>query len=108
MQTWKQKKISTPIFNIPKTKAWDFIENTYDSERRRHADLYVFALLSHLDKKTINPLDTNQWEFYITSTSKINNQLKDSKQISLKRLNSIGAIKSNFENLYENILNFED
>jgi hypothetical protein len=104
LQTWKQKKYSTPIFNIPKTKAWDFIENTYDTERKRQADLYVFALLAHLDKETINPLDTNQWEFYIISTININNQLKDSKQISLKRLIEIGAIKSTFERLHENIL----
>ena len=108
LQTWKQKQYSKPIFNIPKTKAWNFIENTYDTESKRQADLYVFALLAHLDKETINPLNTNQWEFYILSTNNLNNQLKDSKQISLKRLIKIGAIKSTFEKLHENILNYEN
>ena len=108
LQTWKQKRYSTPIFNIPKTKAWNFIENTYDTERKRQADLYVFALLAHLDKETINPLNTNQWEFYIMSTNNLNNELKDSKQVSLKRLIKIGAIKSTFEKLHENILNYEN
>lgn len=108
LQTWKQKRYSTPIFNIPKTKAWNFIDNTYDTERKRQADLYVFALLAHLDKETINPLNTNQWEFYILSTNDLNDQLKDSKQISLKRLIEIDAIKSTFEKLHENILNYEN
>jgi len=108
LQTWKQKRYSKPIFNIPKTRAWNFIENTYDTERKRQADLYVFALLAHLDKETINPLNTNQWEFYIISTTNLNNELKDSKQISLKRLIKIGAIKSTFEKLHENILNYKN
>lgn len=105
LQTWKQKKYSTPIFNIPQTKAWDYIENKYDPEKKRHADVYVFALLAHKDKKTINPLDTNQWEFYILSTQKINDRIKNSKQISLKKLIAIGAIKSTFEKLHQSILN---
>ena len=107
LQTWKQKKYSIPIFNVPRTKAWNPIENTYDTERKRQAELYVFALLAHLDKESINPLNTNQWEFYILSTNKLNDQIKDSKQISLKKLIEIGAIKSTFEKLHENILNCE-
>jgi len=105
LQTWKQKKYSTPIFNIPQTKAWNSIENTYDSSRKRQADVYVFALLAHLDKETINPLDTVQWEFYILSTKELNNISKNSKQISLKKLIEVGANKSNFEKLHDSILN---
>jgi len=65
IQTWKQSKLSTPIFKINKTFSWDYVENKYDNVKKRHADIYVFALLSHQDKKTINPLDTNQWDFFI-------------------------------------------
>lgn len=108
LQTWEQKKYSKPIFNIPKTLNWNSIDNSYGTESKRQADLYVFALLAHLDKETINPLNTNQWEFYILSTNHLNDQMKNSKQISLKRLIEIGAIKSTFEKLHENILNFEN
>ncbi len=34
-------------------------------ERKRQADVYVFALLSHRDKATLDPLNVAQWEFYI-------------------------------------------
>lgn len=104
LQTWKQKELSKPIFNIPKTKAWNYIENIFDNEKKRHADVYVFALLTHLDKKTLNPLDLNQWEFYIISTKDINSRIKDSKQITLKKLIEIGANKSTFEKLHEDII----
>ncbi len=104
LQTWKQKKISTPIFNIPKTLNWDPINNKYDFEKKRQADIYVFALLSHLDKDTLNPLDTTQWEFYIVRTDILNELLNDSKQITLKKLIEINATKSTFETLYNCIL----
>ncbi len=104
IQTWKQKRLSIPIFNISQTKAWDYTNNLFETEKKRHADLYVFALLAHLDKKTINPLDTSQWEFYILNTKTLNKEMKNTKQITLKRLIEIKAIKSTFKQLHDNIL----
>ena len=34
-------------------------------EAKRHSDVYVFALLAHLDQRTINPMDVSQWRFYV-------------------------------------------
>ncbi len=104
VQTWKQKRLSIPVFNIPKTKAWDYLNNFFEPEKKRHADLYVFALLAHIDKKTINPLNTSQWEFYILNTQTLNKEMKNTKQITLKKLIEINAIKSTFEQLHDNIL----
>lgn len=56
---------SKPIFSIRQTIAWDSIENVYSIEKKRHADVYVFALLAHKVKETLNPLNTSQWEFYV-------------------------------------------
>jgi hypothetical protein len=95
----KQKQFSKPSFNIGKTKAWDYIENTYEVESKRQADVYVFALLSHKDKKTLNPIDTSQWEFYVLSTKEIDEKLGDSKQVSLNTLIKINAIKCDFSRL---------
>lgn len=33
------------------------------------ADIYVFALLAHRIKLTIDPLDLDQWKFYVLPTS---------------------------------------
>ncbi len=104
LQTWKQKKFSIPIFNVPKTKSWDYINNVYGTEKKRQADVYVFALLNHLEKNSLNPLDTRQWEFYIVNTDILNKVIKDSKQITLKKLIEINSIKCTYERLYESIL----
>ncbi len=104
LQTWKQKDYSKPIFRVPKTLAWNYEENIYDKEKKRQADIYVFALLAHKDKDTVNPLDTSQWEFYVISSEVIDTNIGDSKQIALGKIIRLGAIKSNFDELMLNII----
>lgn len=108
LQTWKQREYSKPIFNIPQTIPWDYNENVYGTEKKRHADVYVFALLAHKDKDTLNPLDTRQWEFYVIKLRVIDGQLKAAKQVSLGRLVKLGAVKSTYDELLENILMVAD
>ncbi|TSA36862.1 MAG: hypothetical protein D4R64_06460 [Porphyromonadaceae bacterium] len=103
LQTWKQKDYSKPIFRIPKTYAWDYNENIYERNKKRQADVYVFALHAHKDHGTINPLDTRQWEFYILSSRILDVKVGEAKQISLEKLLKIGAIMSNFDDLLRNI-----
>lgn len=104
LQSWKQKEYSKPIFGIRKTKSWDYIENLYREEIKRQADVYVFALLSHKQMETLNPLDTSQWEFYILKTELIDHEMKDRKQISLEKIKELNALKSSFSELKDNIL----
>jgi hypothetical protein len=104
LQTWKQKDYSKIIFNIPKTYAWDCKENIYEKEKKRHADVYVFALLAHKDKITLNPLDTNQWEFYVLNSTLIDDCVGNAKQITLEKLLRLKAIKSSIDDLKENII----
>jgi len=104
LQTWKQKNFSKPMFNIPKTFAWDSTENVYETLAKRQADIYVFAVHSHKEITTINPLNTNQWEFYVISTKVLDDKVGDKKQIGLNKLQETGAIKSNFSDLLSNIM----
>ena len=57
LQTWGQKKLSAPVFGIQKTFAWDSETNTYEKEKKRQADVYVFFLHAHVDPESANPLD---------------------------------------------------
>jgi hypothetical protein len=104
LQTWKQKRLSKPIFNMPKTLAWDHIEGTLEKEKKRQADVYIFALHAHETQETINPLDTNQWEFYVLSTKVLDAKVGDAKQITLEKLIKLDAIKCSFEDIKSNIL----
>ena len=99
IQTWKQKTFSKPIFNIQKTLAWNYKENTYGIEKKRHADIYVFALLAHKDQATLNPIDTSQWEFYVIHTEAIDSHSGDVKHVSLNALINMGAFQCGFADL---------
>jgi hypothetical protein len=56
---------------IRRTRAWDGQTGCYAESLQRQADVCVFALLKHLDKAPLNPLDLDQWEFYVVATSVI-------------------------------------
>lgn len=105
LQSWKQKDYSSITFNIPKTYGWNAEDNAYENEKKRQSDIYVFCILNHKDKKTVNPLNINQWEFYILKTSIIDEKCNNSKTISLTRLKKLGAIKCEYKELYEIIKN---
>jgi hypothetical protein len=105
LQTWKQNKISNPIFGIAKTKSWDYINNTYSEISERQADIYVFALLAHQDKKTLNPLDTAQWDYYVLDRKTIDLKANNQKQVSIKTLIAWGANKCSYQDLKQNIRN---
>ena len=83
LQSWAQNDYSTIQFNVEKTK--ELIDGRYQGEPRRCADVYVFALLAHKDKATVNPLNVNQWEFYVLPASKLNERLQ-SQSIALTTL----------------------
>jgi len=102
IQSWAQDKLSPIKFNIPKTSAWDANTGKYAKSKKRQADLYVFALLAHKDKSSIDPLNIDHWEFYVLKTS----ALDDRKSISLSVLQKL-AQPLKFSDLRQAIMNFE-
>ena len=61
LQSWYQKSLSPITFSIKKARAWDPKANTFAEKASRSAKLYVFALLAHTEKKTLDPLNVDQW-----------------------------------------------
>ena len=85
VQSWKQVRIYPPRFSIKKTlPTWDYASTT----KQRYADVYVFCLLAHLDKETVNPMDVSQWEFYALRTDVIDRDFGGAQSISLGDLRS--------------------
>lgn len=103
LQSWAQKELSQIRFGIRPTHAWDSKENTYDDSLLRQADVYVFCVLKHMNQDTLNPLDLSQWEFYTLSSKALDQAVGNQKSISLNRLISLGAIKSDFSGLNQAI-----
>jgi len=69
LKSWYQENFSRISFVVPKTRAWDPSTNRLDEQPARQADIYLFALLAHQDKETVQPLDVSQWVFYVLPTS---------------------------------------
>jgi hypothetical protein len=105
LQSWYQQKLSNITFNIQPTFAWDYKTNRFVKERKRQSDVYVFCLLHHKDKKTINPLDFSQWTFYIVTTKKLDQECQNIKSISLSRLKKFNPIVCHFNKLKEAVEN---
>jgi hypothetical protein len=103
LQTWGQKAISPIRFDIAPTRFWDPLTNVLDSELRRQAMIYVFALLAIRNKAMIEPMDVSQWEFYVVSTAILDAQFPVQRQISLATLRKICPVPCTFQDLRDTI-----
>jgi hypothetical protein len=89
IQSWHQDRLSAITFKTPKTRAWDANTNTQAREAKRQADVYVFALLNHKDKGAIDPLNLDQWCFYVVSTASLDGRTRSQHSITLKSLEKL-------------------
>lgn len=90
IQTWAQNAPSKITFSVQPKRGWDANTNVQDKEARRHADIYVFALLAHQDKNTIDPLDLNQWRFWAVSRRFLDDRKRSQHSITLATLLKLG------------------
>ncbi len=103
IQSWFQRKLSPITFRIPQTLGWDYKTNLLAKEKKRQADIYVFCLLHHEDKKTINPMDMSQWTFYVISKKELEKVHPERKSVSLGELKKLSPKESDFGSLKETI-----
>ena len=83
LQSWVQSSLSPISFDISPSHAWDDESGRFDDEYKRQSDVYVFVLLAHQDKLTIDPMNLDQWKFYVLSTAALNKHFKDQKTLTL-------------------------
>ena len=95
----KPGKISKQrVFGINKANSsyeYEIEENRYE----RQNDIYVFCLNIGETAETSNPLNLDNWEFYIVPTDTINNNCGDNKTISLGRIQSLGFKAMRFDQI---------
>lgn len=101
LQAWRQERPSKISFGIAQTNGWDAAADTVSQECKRQADVYVFCLLSHTDKATVDPLNLDQWDFYVLSTRRINESLGRQKTVGLSSLLRLGPARVSFDGLKE-------
>jgi hypothetical protein len=98
LQSWEQTELSKIIFGIQPTIAWTSA-NKRSQEIKCQADIYVFCVLAHKDKNTVNPLNLTQWDFYILDTKVLNEKVPNQKSITLSSLQKLNPTKVKYDRL---------
>lgn len=91
VQNWHQDKLSKIMFTTKATRYWDREKNKMAKTPQRQADVYVFCLLKHLDKSTIDPLNLDQWEFYVLSRKELDDYKRSKVSITLNPLQKLSS-----------------
>ena len=98
LQSWEHAKLSAIQFDIRPTRAWNAELNAHD-EAMRQADIYVFCLLKHQDKTTLDPMNFDQWQFFVLSADTLNENCALQRTIGLKSLEKLKPRVVSYENL---------
>jgi hypothetical protein len=85
VQSWWQRRLSPISFGVRRTRAWSE-EAGLAADAARQADVYVFALLAHADKASIEPLNVDQWRFFVVPTAVLNACSRSQHSITLASL----------------------
>ncbi len=104
LQSWFQKRYSSIQFSIKPARYWDPDTNKISNEKERYADVYVFCLLKEKDKTKVDPLNMDQWEFYVLSVDQINSYRRSQTSITLNSLQKLTK-PVDYGNLYNEIKN---
>lgn len=108
LQSWEQAELSKIIFGIQPTVKWDNLTNKRTTEKTRQSDIYIFCVLSHKDKNSVDPLNLSQWDFYILETKVLNEKVTTQKTITLSSLLRLNPIKLNYDRLRVEIEHIEE
>lgn len=101
IQSWSQRNLSAIVFRTPKTRAWNADTNVQEKEPRRQAQVYVFALLAHQDKLSIDPLNVNQWRFFVLPTEVLDARTRSQHSITLPSLEALARQAISYDELRE-------
>ena len=98
-QNWKRSPNSRGDFDIKATMA-DFprdpavpfgpeAEYYTDPEIKRRADIYVFAYYAEEDPAKVDPLEVDDWRFYVLPTPELEAHFGTQKKVALSRIRAV-------------------
>jgi hypothetical protein len=100
IQAWEQSRLSSIKFDIAPKKQLQ-PDNNYTKEKVRAADIYIFCLLHHKDQDTINPIELNQWTFYLVLKKVLDETIPEQKSITISTIERLLHEKCNYLDLKE-------
>lgn len=65
LQAWTQAKLSTPVYRVAAAYGWDASAGAWSTQQTFNADVYVFCLHTATSHEEYDPLQVDQWKFYV-------------------------------------------
>ena len=96
IQTWRQKSFSRIEFGIGPTEGWDPDSGERLKGKKRWSDVYVFCVLATKEADKVDPMDLDQWEFYVLPAATLDKEVPRQQRIALSSLVRIGAIRADY------------
>lgn len=84
-------------FSIAKHSHWN--EEDKWNIKERCSDVYIFCLFAETDRDKANPMQIEQWQFYVLPTSILDEQCGDKQTLSLSALLSLSPIQCTYSEL---------
>lgn len=97
LQSWYQKKLSVISFGIRPTRMWDANTNELSKELKRQAD--VFSVLNPKEKDSLDPLNLDQWDFYIILASVLDKKFPSQRSVRLASLLKLNPCVAKYEQI---------
>lgn len=99
IQAWTPENIFAQVrFDIGKKLAWDNATASFASEAKRNCDLYVFCLFT-AKTKDVSLLNLDYWDFYVLTTSVLNEKFPNQKNIAFSALQKLNPVKTDYAGL---------
>jgi hypothetical protein len=89
LQAWLQKELSDPKVVISEKRSWNPDSGTMEQTPSLNADIYVICYFTSEEHSEADPLNLDQWNFFVLDKKEVSEVLKTSKSISLKTLNKM-------------------
>ena len=104
LQSWPQERDSTISFRIAPIKfEWNALQNCTIEHKMpvRPSDIYVFCHFTPCIHawRSADPLNVDQWDFYVLATKKLDCELRDQKSTGLKTLEKLTGGLTRFREL---------
>lgn len=95
--------LSKPSFSIRRALAWDPKTNETLGPSRRWSDAYVFCLHHCREPSALDPLDLEQWSFFVLPTDRINAELKAAKSVGVGKVQSMAGAAIRFGEIKQRV-----
>ena len=89
LKSFRQRDLSKVVF-IPQVRPSRSRAGTAHPAAYR-AQVYVFALLDHVERATVNPLDLDRWRFFVPPTSKLEALVTEQHAITVPALDELST-----------------